>query len=164
MSLLDALLDEDVPYMSPATSPTDGAKREVYIAIRKDGVVGSGSAADPYDGSTRVKLSDILNGKEKRQNTRFNFGPGIFKTAGGAREGDTLFDWLPLSGQEFIGAGMYATTLRFELLNETPQFNSRYSLIASHDPVNGVLISDMTRTATWATSRPRPPTTLPATW
>ena len=43
MSLVDALLLE--PYRDP---------REVYIALRSDGLKGSGTIDDPYDGATRL--------------------------------------------------------------------------------------------------------------
>ncbi len=45
MSLVDALLLE--PYRDP---------REIYIALRTDGLKGSGTIVDPYDGSTRLGL------------------------------------------------------------------------------------------------------------
>lgn len=47
MSLVDALLLE--PYRDP---------REVYIALRTDGLKGSGTIDDPYDGS-RKSFSSI---------------------------------------------------------------------------------------------------------
>src|SRR4051812_10562920 len=91
-------------------------KREVHIAIRRDNVIGSGTADDPYDGSTSIKLVFILQfSKDAKPNTRFIFGPGIFRTQGGPRNAVGGFDFVPLPGQEYIGAGIYATTLRLEL-------------------------------------------------
>jgi hypothetical protein len=53
MSLLDALLENEL--MLPALvggSPSVPA-REIWICIRSDGAIGSGSQDNPYDGGTR---------------------------------------------------------------------------------------------------------------
>ena len=42
---MDALLLDPAPLKTP-----DGTA--VFVALRKDGVLGSGTASDPYDGST----------------------------------------------------------------------------------------------------------------
>ena len=43
MSLIDALLLDPAPF-------------NVWIAARTDGIKGSGTASDPYDGSTAAKF------------------------------------------------------------------------------------------------------------
>jgi len=50
-SLMDAFLLEPTPLKTPT-------EREIYVALRTDGVLGSGTAADPYDGST-IRLPAI---------------------------------------------------------------------------------------------------------
>ena len=67
MSLLDALLLD--PY-----------RINIWIALRSDGVKGSGTQNDPYDGSTATRLDTILN--TLVANTRIHFGPGTFQING----------------------------------------------------------------------------------
>ena len=64
MSLLDALLPD--PYRD---------KREVWIALRSDGQRGSGTIADPYDGSTR--LGTPLGATLTCNRREFLFGNGF---------------------------------------------------------------------------------------
>lgn len=49
MSLLNALFLEPYPL-------------EVWIAYRTDGIKGSGTLNDPWDGSTDAKFDSIMNG------------------------------------------------------------------------------------------------------
>lgn len=49
MSLLNALLLEPYPL-------------EVWIAYRTDGIKGSGTLNDPWDGSTDTKFDSVMNG------------------------------------------------------------------------------------------------------
>lgn len=91
MSILSALLNEDIlgrpssdPLLEAQATPV--SKREVYISIRRDGVVGDGTRENPYDGSSSDNLDVILNGNldpTLRSPVRFIFGPGIFRTDGG---------------------------------------------------------------------------------
>ena len=48
MSLIDALLLDPAPF-------------EVWIAFRADGIKGSGTLNDPYDGSTTAQFDAIMN-------------------------------------------------------------------------------------------------------
>ena len=49
MSLLDALL-------------LDPLRIDIWVAKRTDGVGGSGTQNDPYDGSTTTKFDTLMNG------------------------------------------------------------------------------------------------------
>jgi hypothetical protein len=60
MALLDALLLDSVPF-------------NVWIAHRTDGIKGSGTASDPYDGSTQAKFDARMS--ELQPNTRVHLGP-----------------------------------------------------------------------------------------
>ena len=94
MSLLDALLLD--PY-----------KIDVWIAKRADGVKGTGTQNDPWDGSTATRLDTVLNSLVA--NTRIHLGPGTFQINGyqdGAASG-----WLK-SGMMISGSGIDVTTLQ----------------------------------------------------
>jgi hypothetical protein len=59
MSLLDALLLDPAPF-------------DVWIAARTDGIKGSGTASDPYDGSTQARFDARMS--ELQPNTRVHLG------------------------------------------------------------------------------------------
>ena len=94
MSLFESLLNEDVLGRRTGDGTIKGsnvAKREVYIAIRRDGVLGDGTRESPFNGSDRDTLDRILNGNfdpPLRAPVRFKFGPGIFRTSGCSRNAD----------------------------------------------------------------------------
>lgn len=48
MSLLDALLLDPAPF-------------NVWIALRTDGLKGSGTASDPYDGGTQARFDGVMS-------------------------------------------------------------------------------------------------------
>ena len=82
MSLLDALFDEGL--VNPLPFADSAVRREAFIAIRNDGVRGSGTPDDPYNGSTPALLDALLrNGNLITANMTIRFGPGIFRTIGG---------------------------------------------------------------------------------
>src|SRR6266540_6341101 len=94
MSLLDALLL--YPY-----------RINVWIAYRTDGVAGSGTQNDPWDGSTATRLDTVLN--SLLANTRVHFGPGTFQI-NGYQDGATS-GWLK-SGMKIVGSGIDVTKLQ----------------------------------------------------
>ncbi len=94
MSLLDALLLD--PY-----------RINVWIAYRTDGVAGSGTQNDPWDGSTATRLDTVLN--SLLANTRVHFGPGTFQI-NGYQDGATS-GWLK-SGMKIVGSGIDVTKLQ----------------------------------------------------
>src|SRR5437016_2820419 len=102
MSLLDALLLD--PY-----------RMNVWIAYRTDGVAGSGTQSDPYDGSTATKFDTAMNGVGP--NTCIHLGPGTFETAG-YYDGITGTYWQAKTGMRIAGSGIDVTTLK--LVNTTP--------------------------------------------
>ena len=63
MSLPDALIDEGLTNPMPLASGQ--VRREAYIAIRNDRVLGSGTPDDPYNGSTPDLLDALLDDDEK---------------------------------------------------------------------------------------------------
>src|SRR5690348_15042023 len=103
MSLMDALLLD--PY------GVDLSRGEVWIAARTDGVAGSGTQNDPYDGSTQAKFDALLNVTlNYHPNTRIHLGPGTFQTSGFCNT--TLSGVLPETGWKIIGSGMDITVLK----------------------------------------------------
>ena len=94
MSLFDALLLD--PY-----------RLNVWIAYRTDGVKGSGTENDPFDGSTATRLDTVLNSLVA--NTRIHFGPGTFQING--YQDGAASSWLR-SGMAIIGSGIDITTLQ----------------------------------------------------
>jgi hypothetical protein len=52
----------------------------IYLAVRTDGIAGTGTASDPFDASTAVKYDQLL--ATYSQNTIFNYAPGTYQTRG----------------------------------------------------------------------------------
>ena len=96
MSLLDALLLEPYDLSGGSTGPG-----EVWIAMRTDGVKGSGTQTDPWDGSTAAKFDALMQALPV--NTRIHLGPGVFETRGYS-DGEAG-GWEPKSGQKILGSG-----------------------------------------------------------
>ena len=73
MSLLDALLLE--PY-----------RVNIWVAARTDGIAGSGTLNDPYDGGDPDVFDDLMrtfaSETTATQGVRVNLGPGTFQTRG----------------------------------------------------------------------------------
>ncbi len=98
MSLLDAFLLESHRF-------------EVWIAKRTDGALGSGTADDPYNGSTAALFDSIMSSDAKvPAGSHVHLGPGIFDTSGFAV--GVTGGWQAKSGLKLEGGGIGVTTLR----------------------------------------------------
>ena len=61
----------------------DPAAWNVWVAARTDGVFGSGTLADPYNGSTSASFDRAMNLVARQgQNILVHLGPGVFETRG----------------------------------------------------------------------------------
>jgi hypothetical protein len=103
----------------------------VYIAVRTDGLPGSGTQADPFDGSTEPKFDALLNGFGT--NTTINISAGTYLTNG-------LTAWVVKSGWTLNGAGMGQTILK--LSGHTDPQNMYY--LISGNGVSNVMVSNLT--------------------
>jgi len=109
MPLSDALLLESAPF-------------DVWISYRLDGVRGSGTASDPWDGHTQALFDACLNGiATKNPVTRIHLGPsprdsnGVvlpYLTKGYADDGSG--GWQAKAGMRIVGSGMEATMLKLD--------------------------------------------------
>ena len=105
-SLLDALLLDG---LADSVIEAGSAKRDVFIALRKDDQPGRGTESDPYDGSRfgfDLAMHKLGVDPEPTDFHVVRLGPGTFLTKG-SKEGD----WRPHSGQRIIGSGISTTTL-----------------------------------------------------
>ena len=147
MSLLEALLEDEL--LNPPV-----VQMEIWIALRTDGVPGSGTRADPYNGSTAALLDGVLSDSTRVPDKAFiHFGPGIFETTGGFgafAPGDPtptpyVVGWEPRSGWRLVGSGIWATTLKLVRASSVPNVN--YCVVGkrSGDPhLQGFSISEVT--------------------
>jgi hypothetical protein len=88
MALVDALLLD--PY-----------RMNVWIAARADGVPGTGTHNDPYDGSTQAKFDALMS--TMPDNTCVHLGPGIFQTNGYAD--GVSGGWQANTAMKIVGSG-----------------------------------------------------------
>jgi hypothetical protein len=105
MGLTDALFLDPHPF-------------EIWIAARADGVKGSGTINDPFNGSTAASFDARMNELNALPGpTLVHLGSGMFETTGysDAASGG----WQPRAGMRIVGAGMGATTLKLVNANAT---------------------------------------------
>ncbi len=74
-----------------------------WIAFRTDGLPGSGTLDDPYNGSTATQFDTVVNGIAA--NSTIHVLAGTFQTRGNLA-------WTLKSGQKFRGSGIAVTTLQ----------------------------------------------------
>src|SRR5688572_27382640 len=113
MALLDALLLDPYPF-------------EIWIAVRTDGVGGSGTLNDPYDGSTAAKFDALMNTISAMPADKVgivHLGPGTFSTNGFNARLNT--GWQVTAGTRIIGSGVDSTILK--LVGATESTGEMYS-------------------------------------
>jgi hypothetical protein len=80
--------------------------QEVWIAVRTDGLPGSGTKADPYDGSTPEKFDALMSNFQGTDNLDIHLvGSGPFRTY-------AAHDWSVRTGWTISGDGMDSTTVQ----------------------------------------------------
>jgi hypothetical protein len=99
---------------------------DVWIALRTDGRTGSGTQADPYDGSSANKIATVLNNFIPAY-TSIHFGPGNYSLSG----------ITPKIGVNILGAGKDLTIF-------TWNGEHQLAMISSFGVAHGTEVSDLT--------------------
>ncbi len=122
--------------------------KTLWAAVRKDGIVGTGTMRDPFDASTESKFDAILaniSAANGAQRVILHLGPGIFTI--------TPIQQLPTSSNpggyvsnipgnfEIIGAGEAKTTIRAGMVSAG---NATYWMLAQIGPVPGDFFENLT--------------------
>ena len=100
----------------------------IYLAVRTDGIAGTGTASDPFDASTAAKYDQLL--ATYSQNTIFNYAPGTYQTRG------WRFRTRKSAGTncQHFGAGVDQTVIQLVGANDLTQdgviFGSDYDVTA----------------------------------
>lgn len=124
--------------MAVLTGAADCAPREIWVAMRSDGQPGTGSIAEPFDGSSPAKLNALFAQFKAScgDGLALHFGPGLF-----------LADrpW-PVNGNwQIHGAGREITTLKTQ---DNPEGTATVGFYArcppEHPWVSGFVLTDMT--------------------
>jgi hypothetical protein len=140
--LLFAALFFTSAILIPCCWAKTGQGKSVYIAIRTDGVAGSGTKSDPFDGSSASKVFGIL--KALPSNTHLNFGRGTYQIdVTDASKGFIKSGW------KVRGAGEYLTTI--QLSGSVAQI--AFLTVLSSQPdvfTSNVRITDLTVDCNWA--------------
>ena len=120
-----------------------GVSRQIWIATRSDGISGTGTLGDPFNGSDGGfdgKMGELS--AQGVTNIQINLLPGIFETQGTLR-------WMPRSGWRIHGAGIDITTVR--LVNVS---NNVFGVIAQPIPESNTEISDLTVDCNYSPNNP----------
>jgi hypothetical protein len=138
MSLLDAFLLDPAPF-------------NVWIAYRMDGAKGSGTANDPYDGSTAAKFDARMS--ELPEKTTVHLGPATaanpFLTTGFwiNSDGSSGSGWQPKAGMRLVGSGIDVTTLKLTGASDPASGTRHYFAIGhtlSSTTLDSFEVSDLT--------------------
>lgn len=129
----------------PAKVPTDLSNKEVWMGIRDDNKLGTGTKDDPYLGQA---IHYILNGLAMGNsnwavstNVTVRLLPGVYGVRHGKNNGANLPD-----GIRLIGSGMDRTILK---LGTADNAQGNFAVLKNTHPVNHVEISDLTVDANW---------------
>jgi hypothetical protein len=117
---------------------------QFWITVRTDGLPGTGTQADPYDGSTPDKFDARMSSLQWVSNPNIHLvGPGPFRTY-------ATHTWFARSGWVVSGDGMYSTTV--QMAGNVAGIH--YDLEAFRTDVsvdtNNVTIKDLTIDCNWA--------------
>ena len=120
-----------------------GLPKEIWIAVRRDQRRGQGTANDPLDGSSQVKLDAIFKSycDAGTRNIHFHLAPGRYHMIGG-RQG-----WVMLSGWKIEGAGINVTTVVQDFPHIRPELSNWYPLWHGRDDAggnDGMVVRNMT--------------------
>jgi hypothetical protein len=96
-----------IPHLYQSNSGR-GLANEIWISVRTDGNAGTGTADDPFDGSTELKFDALL--QSLPANTTIHLLPGLFLTGGGGRTDGHGFG--VKSGWKILGAGTGNTIVK----------------------------------------------------
>lgn len=131
MGLIEALLLD--PY-----------RMDVWVANRTDGVSGTGTQNDPFDGSSQVKFDAVMNAIGSF--TCVHLGPGTFQTKG--YNDATGGAWQPRAGTKIVGSGVDVTVLQLATssTNNTNYYAIGHALSSGGQPNSLDLfeVSDLT--------------------
>ena len=128
-----------VPTATPSSNPT----QECWIAVRTDGLPGSGTQSDPYNGSTAAKFDTIMGSFQGLQNLGIHLiGAGPFRT-------DLHHPWTVQTGWIISGDGIDVTTVQ---LTGNASGVSQACCIASNPnfATNNVTITNLTIDCNWS--------------
>jgi hypothetical protein len=106
-----------------------GLGQDIYIGIRGDTAAGTGTATDPYDGSTMTKFTALMGGFSA--NTRVHLLPGTFMLAGG---------FTAPSGMTIEGQGNGVSTIQLGSVSYV--YGNKHDTIYSSN--NGITIRNLT--------------------
>jgi hypothetical protein len=127
--------------------------REVYIALRSDGLAGDGTADNPFDGSTQPKLDAIFKSffDANTTNVTYHLGPGTFQM-----KGAWDYDWALLTGWHIQGAGRDLTIVKQVVGNRGVTPGSNGALFSNGTSLNydNQSVEDLTCDCAWFRSGP----------
>jgi hypothetical protein len=134
------------PTPSPSPTPTvtrsPSPTQEIWIAVRSDGLGGSGTQSDPYDGSTPEKFDTILH------NYYFTPNLGVHLVGSTPFRTNVGHSWNVGPGWVISGDGMYSTTV--QLVGSVAGVPGVY--VVTSDPniaTDNVAIRDLTIDCNW---------------
>jgi kumamolisin len=112
--------------------PAASALKEIYVAVRTDGLSGSGTMSDPFNGSTEARFDAVMKGIGP--NTQINLSAGTFLTHGASA-------YSLQAGWKIQGSGMGVTIVKLVGFVSNTQ---KYIHFGSWNLTDNVEIHDLT--------------------
>ena len=126
-----------------SSSPSLLPSQNIWIAMRTDGLSGSGTQADPFDGSTMDKFDAVLLNYQLTPNLGIHLsGVGPFRTRAN-------HNWIVQPGWVISGDGMYSTTIQVGG-SVTGLHGVTVFVANSNISTDNIVIQDLTIDCNWA--------------
>jgi len=140
-------LPTPTPTPNPTPTPTPSpalVRPQVWIAIRTDGLPGTGTQLDPYNGSTAAKFDALMSSFRYTPNLGIHLvGPGPFRTYAN-------HTWVVRSGWVISGDGIGSTTV--QMVGNVAGLHFDVDVFKSDPSIStdNVTIRDLTVDCNWA--------------
>lgn len=129
MSLIDSLLIDPYPF-------------HVWITIRSDAALGSGTVNDPYDGSSQSRFDNLMALIQTQSNVTIHLGAGTFQTQGYSVVAGA--GWQAKPGMKIIGSGIDVTVLKLVNAGLNEHYYAIGHSLSSTSKVDYFEVSDLT--------------------
>jgi hypothetical protein len=125
------------------------ALRDVYITSRSDGVRGSGTQTDPFDGSTAEKFDSVMD--HLPRDARLHLAKGAVFSTNGVKWPDNSKGWTVKDGLNISGNGATIRLVSYPNV-WTGATSQKHVVIGNRyyeEPANNVIIENLTIDANW---------------
>jgi hypothetical protein len=134
-----------VVFIALCRAAADTSRPEVWISAVPSISGGSGTASDPYDGSTQTKFDSLMVNLQWTPNLTIHLGPGTFRS-----NVVMVNRWVVQSGLVIQGAGMNTTTCQMMGNVAGVRWDVQFFKTNPNVSTDNVVIRDLTVDCNWS--------------